>query len=591
MDSLNPTRGRFLQVLLWSALILIPAGLLVRPEALWVRHYHGIPPWATMTLFAAALLVVGLPLRPLARRIAATLLVLAAALATTPQPLGDRPAWKVLAATPELGASEILANLTYHLAFRLGGDPATTFVAPVFGALFTFLFLHHAERLLPEISPSWLRRLLIGLGVLGAGYQLCFLRDYVENSQLSMPFLLLFLAALERFGAGSRERADRLSLERAAGFLALAILFHGQNAFLLPALPLVARLRNRTSLRRLLRPFLVLSGLLTAVPLLLLVAGFGIHWGNIHLGREVSLLLPLRPEAGGPPGLFSEANLTQMADILLLASPLLPLVPPVLLLLPAARRAAARHIQASPAFLVCALGYLGFLFLMNFSLGFHSDYDLMLTLSTPLTLLLLQGLLAGMGSDGILRRLALPLVLLGTFHAWAVMGSLIPPAFDPGRHPLGEAGVGATPEEGPLLLVNGSGMDITLRPGERLYLEVRSERADSPQPFVLLLCSPPPSPEMAAPLPGKAGIMAFPPDPAAAAPHRILVLANSLDPQAHPPLLPSTPAPWLRIWPAVPERLPAFALQALMADSSGALRPTNAVLVTRVAPDQASSSR
>jgi len=130
------------------------------------------------------------------------------------------------------------------------------------------------------------------------------------------------------------------------------------------------------------------------------------------------------------------------------------------------RAAMVADVRRRPALAIAALGGIGIASLYYFDLGFPGDYDLMVSMCTPVALCLLQ-LLAAL--PRATRRWTWPLLLLGGGAAWAVAGGLLVPL--PGSHPLGAQGLGnlSAPD---VLKANGRAAMVALRRFEPVFVEV-----------------------------------------------------------------------------------------------------------------------
>ena len=318
-----------------------------------------------------------------------------------------------------LFGSEILAGVVYAAAFQSGWG--VKWVPPAFGFLTAFLALTSCEcrrECPPAIAAR--TRLLTGLAYLGWSGHLLYFRNYVENTQLSLPALMLFIMTAVWYLNSRGGGTGILCL--AAACWSMAAMFHGQNVFLAPAFVFLVALRRWPEQQPdwVFRIFLDLwlAGIVAAVTAAALwagvaAAGFDIVPGNVNGGGDGLRFVPLTP-ANSPYvdfAMFSWAHLRQYATFVTLACPALAIAAWSGV---SRRFAATLPAQESLFLLVLTFGYLGFAWLWNFDLGL-SDLDLMTSLSLPLLLLFCRMLVH------LPTRLAAALLVVNLVYVWGTL--------------------------------------------------------------------------------------------------------------------------------------------------------------------------
>jgi hypothetical protein len=339
-------------------------------------------------------------------------------------PLGDTSQWIQHADRKRVFLSEPLTNMVYYYMKRLG---MLGRVGGLIGFLNALLFFLVADRLSAGARAAKdvrFRAVMIALAYVGSGVHLYYFAGTVENTYMSTPFLLGFLYYYAKYwhedpGTGSRGVLDR-NMALASLFLSLAALFHGQNTFLYPALPMVAAWRywRHTSARRVATDLAVSHAVIlvtaAACYLALVALGFEIAPGNVTGGGDESLFVPM----GGKTNpfqqyvFFSTEHFGHVAGILSLASPLFFAVPVLAL---AGVRQAGKGGILNTALVVPALGYISFIILWNFDYGFPADYDLMVSMGVTVNLCLLS---AFFRMQGRLLYLVCALTLVGALPTW-----------------------------------------------------------------------------------------------------------------------------------------------------------------------------
>lgn len=328
--------------------------------------------------------------RPLYNALVFSFLLLALYLSMSMRILGDHEQWLAWVHLPNLGLSELLSNLTYHL-FYLGQKPLSL-VAPMAGFFSAYCWMFVVQRLAQGQQAVQTGALLY----LASALQLVFFYDFIENTQLGVPFLILSLYCLHRYWQVLKQKLWWLSA--ASLLLTVAATFHGEYLFLLPALVLVPLLRPWQEMQigermgHATLPLLILGAWIFLVHLLLSSLGFVIHPGNSTGGGDAEMFVPLTNISGYARfTLFSLRNANWVGNALLIGAPAI-LALPVIGGWLVWKQKLWEEFRPLVPLVVVALGYLSFLFLWNFDFGWPRDHDLMITMS-PVVLLLMWLLL------------------------------------------------------------------------------------------------------------------------------------------------------------------------------------------------------
>lgn len=431
----------------WVAVFLILA--LAAPMDAWVRDYHAWPGLLGIVTTIAVLAAVFTPLPRVGQHLLLTAIVGAYHLLTRVQPLGDYTKWIHTAEGNLAALSDLLANVIYRGAHLLGGATALEFVAPVCGVWFTFLFLRVADRLCARENDIVSRR-FADLSCLAGSQVLLYGRGYVENTQLSLPFVLLAVLPLCDYRIAKNPRRKILT---ATLWLSIGAAVHGQVIALLPAVPFVLWLAagERTPKQRLIdfafAAALCAATLGAAVGVTWLL-GFYVHFGHIH----PLLFVPWSPHPLSRYALLELTHLRFVGNLLWLASPLVAAAP-LMLLTPSRRKRWLDALREAPALLVLALGYCGYTFFVLFALQFPRDFDLALSLGIVVHLFVLRQICATGAARSVIAWIVL---VVGALLASLVTTSL---RIDPGVEAE--------------LRVNGRATDtVEVRPDERVVIEV-----------------------------------------------------------------------------------------------------------------------
>ncbi|MBL8729584.1 MAG: hypothetical protein JNM25_14210 [Planctomycetes bacterium] len=440
------------------------------PEQLRIGAYRATPPLRVLALLGVYFAAAWWTRHRVSRRPAHLLLagiLFAMHMSVEVQPLGDYTIWCTWLHLDHAGSSELLANVVHRCVYAQFGTAGTNCVAPIAGLLFSLAFLSFVESTCGGRGVDAARARLVGAAVLAlSGWQLLFCRGYLENTQLSLPFLVRAMAAMVAIARG---RADLGAVVRCSAWLSLACLFHGMNVPVLIALVLVlvwrARRRPNWQLGRDLGVVVaVVAGLIWLAVQGLRVAGFAVQAGHVQGGGDGRHFVPL-VLAGLPHwyefAMFDAAHLADVGNLYLQAAP--ALVGGVALLGSSrVRTDLLRAIGRQPALAIAGLGSASLTSIYYFDLMFPLDYDLMLGMCVPLTLFALQCALV---VRGVAARWIDAALVLGGVHAWAIMGALL-------VAPAGPIDAGAASAPTAELAVNRRTGEVHCRAGEWLFIEV-----------------------------------------------------------------------------------------------------------------------
>jgi hypothetical protein len=377
------------------------------------------------------------------------------------QPLGDYTTWSTWLRLDQAGGSELLANVVYRCVYLVFGTAGTAYVAPVTGLLFSLAFLSFVETTFAPRQDAATRVRLVGAAVLAcSGWQLLFFRGYLENTQLSLPFLVRAMSAMVEL---VRRNGGTGQLVKCSAWLTIACLFHGMNVPMFIALVLlVVWCHRHRSMWRLGGQLLVIgvvgAGLVVATVCGLLLTGFEVQAGHVQGGGDGHHFVPF-VLAGLPDwyefAMFDAAHLADVGNLCLLAAPAMV----GCVLSPwsrGARRRLLRAVARQPALTIGGLGSASLAAIYYFDLMFPRDYDLMLGMCVPLNLLAVQ---CAVTVRGAAARWIVATIALGAVHAWAIMGALL-------------VAPTPTPDVAALLEVNRRTGTVHCRAGEWMFLEV-----------------------------------------------------------------------------------------------------------------------
>lgn len=308
------------------------------------------------------------------------------------EPLGDHAHWAMQSATNRLWLSEVLANFTYSAFYKLGLD--IRYVAPVFGLLTFYVYAYLGKELISCDGAKVYYVFLYRVGFLSSVSSVLFFFNYVENTLLSLPFSMLYFYFSVTYLRGRRKDLRDLVLSTAA--ISVACMFHGQNFFILPSLFIFicAKNFNKNEVNFFVRDLAVSAVVFLSVILFgvvaLSVGGYEIVAGNVHGGGDNAMFVPMFSDDVTLYTrflMFTFDHFHEVSNIVIHSSPgvLFLLILFVINVLGGRRFSLGGvfEIDKDPVFLVSSvlcLGFLSFIFLWNFDLGFPVDLDLMVSL-------------------------------------------------------------------------------------------------------------------------------------------------------------------------------------------------------------------
>lgn len=315
-------------------------------------------------------------------------------------PLGDHIPWVKSSYGSEAYLSELLASPLRHLVLIITNNiDYIGYIAPIFGFLSIYLYLSFGDNFV--CGGSRLNSLFWSLSILSTPLPFLFSWYYIENPQLSIPFLLMYIGFMYAYINNHSESSMKFAL-LATVMLALASMVHGQNFFLAPSIPMILLCKElhhgsiAMFIKLLGRSLLIYFATICLVFILLKFLDFSIVPGNTNGGADHMMFVPLFAEDLGelnPHQMFSMAHFFEWSNIILHAAPLYFLV---LILLPFYSIKINELFKESIFYqflVILSTGYLAFIFLWNFDLGMPMDLDLMLSMSPPLFILVFVSLI------------------------------------------------------------------------------------------------------------------------------------------------------------------------------------------------------
>ncbi len=365
-------------------------------------------------------------------------------------PLGDAYLWRRHAVDGVVTWSEMGSSALYALVARVLGPHAIEWLSPVAGVIATYCWLQVLASLRRRDEPVTRVTVLGDLLVwMGSGVLVTFCFGFVEHTQWGVAPLLLACGRWARYPGGALPGRD---FAVGGAWLGLAAVMHAQYAGLLVALPLLALANvHHRGVRA--AAFDLASGLIGAgavaagVFAIVWLTGLRIVSGHVHGGADGNLLVPLGE-------LFGADHLTLVGLVLLFAAPALAAACLVVLL---SLRGALAGLRGSGLELLAA-GYVAFVVLMQFDLGWPQDVDLMVTMSAPLSLLIARLLHHGLDRARAPIRSALLLGLSALLlSTWSIAGPLLRPIEAP------------VPQQNQA----GATLQLVAREGRSVTLEVR----------------------------------------------------------------------------------------------------------------------
>lgn len=432
MTFLQRVFGEIFHRLLLGLLLFFTIVLLCNYSLIWPLSDHHIPPthlFIRISVFALVIIAFEFfqskKLRILGNFLAASILLLTY-ISETLVPLGDAH-WPVDAQIPELVAPSIFGHLMLYIAHRVGLN--LNYIAPISGFFTAFLFLSLCDYLLKDMDTF--RRSLGKICYVGSAIQVVFFFGYIEVTMISLPSLLLFIYFLMKYLESNHESLKHLLFM--SGFFTIGGITHGQTTFLFPAIPILIIWKNdflvgwKKSIKEISINLAFMGCILYLSLKLLDISGFQIVPGDISGGGDGILLVPLAPQPNLPYlrfTLFSIEHLVEVANILLITTPFFMAYGICVLLRAILKKPLSPQVQDTHALTltILSLGYLGFIFMFGFDLGYPRDLDLMISMSLPLSLLFIRRLLISLKN---MRIIGAFMILLCIVMTWSFVASFL----------------------------------------------------------------------------------------------------------------------------------------------------------------------
>lgn len=323
----------------------------------------------------------------LASRIASVLILVGLYITFRGPVLGDDWARTLHFATrTDVHLSSVMAHGIYFAASFLG--IAAAYVPVIAGGVASFVMLTTLREMFPQQSRDYFFATLL---YFGAGLHILFLFDYIETTGLSVPALAAFYWAAHRYLAKKNSEAFAYAYLSAA-FLGLATAIHTMNAGMVPLFLIMVAMRRASA--RSWKTLAIESAAGLAIIAVIYFASVGILaflkyaivTGDLHGGGDGKLLVPLFVTTSGMERytFFTVKHFIEAANILSISYASAFAVPFLCVL---SKRYASffsdkRNVLAGFG----CLAYISFVLLFNFDLGYPTDLDLMLALSTPMVL-------------------------------------------------------------------------------------------------------------------------------------------------------------------------------------------------------------
>ncbi len=306
-------------------------------------------------------------------------------------PSGLEDGWKrhiTIDRPHELPASSVLSYVIYFIAdfFALSNNQ---YISPFAGILAAFAYFKVLDALFVNKNDEE-NLIIAALLYFGSSLHLVFFRDFVSLTQLSVAPLLASLYFAIHYCRSTTKRSD-YAIFLASGCLTIATLTHAENIFLFPAIPIIIFLRRLPR-----KQWYALAwetfGITALIVLLCFFTGlfatkmgFPITPGDAFGGGDGKTFVPFGPPQTSSErfSLLSVAHAKEMGNILLVLCPLFFLLP----LIAFSSQYMKVFLQPENVMLATmTFGYLFFIFLYNFDLGYPRNIDLMLTMGTPFLL-------------------------------------------------------------------------------------------------------------------------------------------------------------------------------------------------------------
>ena len=316
---------------------------------------------------------------------------------TNKNPLGDHDLLIAHAFNPNISIAEPISYFLYKWIIKSSGNVEHLKLLPPLFGIFTigcyFLLTHLLSKNF-RVEP-WVFK----LSLIAMPLPFFYTYGYVENTQLSTSFLILFLWASMHFLITQSKKIEWISWCCLSLFLSLAILIHGQNWFVMPViflLPIlkIDRTRLKSYLSRIFLSILIFFGLTIILYKISVMQGWQFFPGSALGGGDGLRFVPLNESDLNRYAtftMFSIEHAMQISTIMVFSGFYILAIPVLLLYLKfmGNQNEVSRIINHNPATTLLALaslGYLSFVVLWNFDFGFPMDIDLMLTMGIPFSL-------------------------------------------------------------------------------------------------------------------------------------------------------------------------------------------------------------
>lgn len=382
-----------------------------------------------VTILAVSLFAISFIKNNKLRLAASTVFFLIIYLSHNAAVLGDRNFWYMYSGSArEALFSELLGSVFYHIIGYIH-KPFLISIAPILGALTALSFLYYANLLMNKANDRKIF-FIIALFYAASPIHLIFFNNFIEYTCTSIGFLPPFVYFCTRyFNEDEHTNAIKLAA-KAAVFISLAMLFHGMNLFLWPVLICCVVLKN-TNIRN--KAIQILAYIAASAIFCLLVVlivklfGFSIVPGHIDGGGDGRAIKMLHAVGSDYQiyDMHSKEFFMELSNIILISNFSVPFFLLSVLWL------RKKHINKDLASLgtevvliITTLGFIGFIWLWNFDLGFPNDYDLMLSQGIVFSMLTVFFFLKLCRVLRISKYILLQPVVANIFYSWLFITQL-----------------------------------------------------------------------------------------------------------------------------------------------------------------------
>jgi hypothetical protein len=316
---------------------------------------------------------------------------------TSRSPLGDHDLLIAHAFNPNISIAEPISYFLYKIIIKSTGNiDNLRLISPFFGIFAVssyFLFTHLLSKNL-KVEP-W----IFQIALVAMPLPFFYTYGFIENTQLSTPFLILFLYFSLQFLTAKNNKFEWVYWCYLSLSLSFGILMHGQNWFVMPMIFLLPMLKDsppsfKNYLGKILVSTILFSMLLLILYKLTTMQGWQFFPGSSLGGGDGLRFVPLDAQELSRYAaftMFSLEHTIQISTIMAFSGFYMLFIPTLLL---NQRFVGMKYddryiIFNSPGMQMLALaslGYISFIMLWNFDFGFPLDIDLMLTMSVPFSL-------------------------------------------------------------------------------------------------------------------------------------------------------------------------------------------------------------